>query len=244
MEKQISTRQDLSSAANITLPKALRKTEYTDHIIEQSRSYAELSQVRETIIAGLRAVGGNSLLVASPCGNAGTSILAATLGYYTAYSCREKVLLVDCDVCRPKLHSFFNLSQAHGLAEFAQHDLSWRDIVKDTGTEYLYIITAGTFIDNFSTPLRHFHIQNLFKKIRNQFDLIIFDTSPVLNNNVNITSLSSVVDYFLLLVSKSVTTKGQLKKTQNIIEAGNGHIDGIIINNYVAEKSWLNRIIG
>jgi Mrp family chromosome partitioning ATPase len=167
----------------------------------------------------------------------------AALGYYAAYACRQKVLLIDCNMCRPNLHTFFNLPQSYGITDLIQDDLSGRDIVKGTGTERLHIITTGSIDDNISTKLRHFHIQNLFEDIQGQFDLIICDTSPVLQNNLNIASLSSVTDYCILVIKRLVTTKGQLKKTQNIITSGNGKIDAIIVNEHDTDKSPLNQLL-
>jgi Mrp family chromosome partitioning ATPase len=93
-------------------------------------------------------------------------------------------------------------------------------------------------VENFSDYLRYAHIPNLAKGIRKEFDLIIFDTSPILRpnrNNVNIVSLTAVVDYFLLITKQSGTTKDHLKETEEIIKAGNGKIDGIVLNEHNPE---------
>jgi capsular exopolysaccharide synthesis family protein len=225
-----------------TLPQALRKTNLITPLIEKIYHRAELSRIRERVAADLEARKGNSMLVVSPNGDTGASLLVVALGYYIAYACRQKVLLIDCNMCHPDLHTFFNLPQSHGLTDLIQDDLSWRDVVKDTGIERLHIITTGSVDDNISADLRHFHIQNLFKDIQDQFDLIICDTSPVLQNNLNIASLRSMTDYCILVIKKLVTTKGQFKKAQNVIESGNGKIDAIIVNEHDTDKSPLNQL--
>ncbi|RWX47719.1 capsular exopolysaccharide family [Candidatus Electrothrix aarhusensis] len=224
-----------------TLPQALRETHLIAPIVEKIYHCAELSRIRERVAADLETRKGNSILVVSPNGDTGASLLVVALGYYIAYACRQKVLLVDCNMCHPDLHTFFNLPQSHGLTDLLENDLSWPDIVKDTGIERLQIITTGSVDGSTSVDFRHFHIHNLFKEIKDQFDVIICDTSPVLQNNCNIASLSSVTDYCILVVKKLVTTKGKFKEAQNVIESGNGKIDAIILNEHNTDKMPLNQ---
>ena len=140
---------------------------------------------------------------------------------------------------RAGLHDFFYLPQSYGFTDLIQNKLPWQAVVKETGIEHLSLITAGDLNDNFSDHLRYSDIPNLLQEIRHQYDLIIFDTSPVLKpnrNNVNIVSLTSAVDFFLLITKQSGTTKDHLKEVQNVIEAGNGKIDGIVLNEHNPEK--------
>lgn len=228
-------RPQRSLSTDIALPPAKKKTFFIDPIIEKAYHYAELTQIREKVFASLEKSGGNTLLIASPHDNTGSSLLAAALGYNAACSCHKKVLLIDCNMRRAGLHTHFKLPQAYGFTELIQNDLPWRAVVKDTGVEQLHMITAGSPCDNFSEYLHYSHIPNLVKEIRNQYDLIIFDTSPVLTpnrNNVNLISLTSVCDYFIMIIKKSGTTKDDLKEAQSVIEAGNGKIDGIVLNEH------------
>lgn len=229
------TRPDRSLSTDIALPPAKQKRFFIDPIIEKAYHYAELTQIREKVFAGLEQSNGNTLLIASPHDNTGSSLLATALGYNAACSCQKRVLLIDCNMRRAGLHSFFKLPHSYGFTELIQNNLPWQAVIKETGVQYLQMITAGTPCNNFSEYLHYSHIPNLVEEIRNQFDLIIFDTSPVLTpnrNNVNLVSLTSVADYFLLIIKKSGTTKDHLKEAQNVIEAGNGKIDGIVLNEH------------
>ncbi|RWX50833.1 AAA domain-containing protein [Candidatus Electrothrix marina] len=176
----MKTPDNISPRQNPVLPQASKKINFINPVIEKIYNHAELSRIRERVVADLKEKEGNNILILSPDGETGASLLVAALGYYTAYACRQKVLLIDCNMCRPKLHTFFDSPQSHGIIDLIRNNLSGRDIVKGTGTERLHIITTGSVDDNISAELRHFHIQNLFKDIQGQFDLIICDTSPVL----------------------------------------------------------------
>ncbi len=208
-------------------------------VIEKAYHYAELTRIREKIFASFENAGGNILLIASPRDNTGSTLLTAALGYNAACSCQQNVLLIDCNMRRAGLHKFFNLPQARGFTEFVKDGLPWQTVVKRTGVSNLDVITAGARCENFSDYLRHSHIPKILEESRLQYDFIIFDTSPVLSpnrNNVNIVSLTSVADYFLLITKKAGTTRADLKETKTIIEAGNGKIDGIVLNEHNPEK--------
>ncbi len=238
-EKYKPKRPGRSLSTDIALPPAKQKKFFINPIIEKAYHYAELTQIREKVFAGLEKSNGNTLLIASPHDNTGSSLLAAALGYNAACSCQKSVLLIDCNMRRAGLHTLFKLPQSYGFTELIQNNLPWQAVVKETGINNLQMITAGAPCDNFSEYLHYSHIPNLIQEIRDQFDLIIFDTSPVLTpnrNNVNLVSLSSVADYFLLIIKKSGTTKDHLKEAQNVIEAGNGRIDGIVLNEHTPEN--------
>ncbi len=238
-ENRRPTRPIRSLSTDISHPPVKQKKHFLNPIIEKAYHYAELTQIREKVFAHLEKIGGNVLLIASPHDNTGSSLLAAALGYNAACSCQKSVLLLDCNMRRAGLHEFFSLPQAYGFTNLIQNNLPWQAAVKETGIENLSVITAGDPSENFSEFLRYSHIPKLVQQIRPKYDLIIFDTSPVLvpnRNNVNIVSLTSEADYFLLITKQSGTTKDHLKETQNVIEAGNGKIDGIVLNEHTPKK--------
>jgi len=239
-QQQKTKRRGIRSLSNnVPRPPARQKKVFINPIIEKAYLYAELTQIREKVFSSLEQSGGNTLLVASPHDNTGSSLLTAALGYNAACSCQKRVLLIDCNMRRAGLHELFDLPQSYGFTELIRDDIPWQAVVKKTGIENLSVITAGESCGNFSDYIRYSHIPELLQEIRHHYDLIIFDTSPVLapnRNNVNIVSLTSEVDYFLLITKQSGTTKDDLKETKNVIEAGNGRIDGIVLNEHSPDK--------
>jgi Mrp family chromosome partitioning ATPase len=229
--------KDLS--ANISRPPLKQTATYIDPLIKRAYHYAELTQIREKIFASLKESQGNTLLIASPHDNTGSSLLAAALGYNATCSCQQSVLLIDCNMRRSGLHKFFKLPQSYGFTDLIQENLPWQAVVKETGVNGLSMITAGDHCKGFSNHLHYSHIPQLIQATRPHYDLIIFDTSPVLarnRNNVNITSLTSEVDYFLLITKLSGTTRDDLTEVRDIIEAGNETIDGIVLNEHTPDK--------
>ena len=238
-ERQRYKRPTRSLSTDVSHPPVVQPDARVHPAIEKAYHYAEITQIRQKVFASLEAKDGNILLIASPHDNTGSSLLAAALAYNTASSCQQSVLLIDCNMRRAGLHDFFYIPQSYGFTDMIKDNLPWQAVVKGTNVAGLSVITAGDFVENFSDHLRYAHIPNLANDIRNEYDLIIFDTSPILRpnrNNVNIVSLTAVVDYFLLITKQSGTTKDHLKETQAVIEAGNGKIDGIVLNEHTPER--------
>ncbi len=234
-KRQQYKRPTRSLSKNITHPPVKLPETAVHPVIEKAYHYAELTQIRQQVFTSLEKTNGKTLLIASPLDNTGSSLLAAALAYNAACSCQQSVLLIDCNMRRAGLHDFFYVPQSYGFTDLIRNNLPWQAVVKKTNTPGLSIITAGDLMENFSEHLRYAHIPNLVQDIQNEYDLIIFDTSPILKpnrNNVNIVSLTAVTDYFLLVTRQAGTTKDQLKETKDIVEAGNGKIDGIVINEH------------
>ncbi len=230
--------QTHESVADSPLPLDTRNKNQLCPILDKAYHYAELTQVRQQVLANLRDRNGKTLLIASPFDNTGTSFLASALAYSTASSCQLNVLLIDCNMRRAGLHDFFSIPQPFGFTDIIQNNLPWQDVVKETGIPRLHIITAGTPVNNFSKHLRFGHIQQITQDVKKRYDIIILDTSPILTpnrNNVDIVSLTEVADYFLIVTKHAGTTKEHLQETKSIIEAGNGRIDGIVINEFTPE---------
>lgn len=238
-EKQQYKRPKRSLSTNRSHPPVVQPNKEINPILEKAYHYTEITQIRQKVFASLQKTGGNILLIASSDDNTGNSLLAAALAYNTACSCQQTVLLIDCNMRRAGLHDFFNVPQSYGFTDLIRDNIPWQAVVKESNIKELSIITAGDPVENFSEHLRYAHIPKLVQDIRKEYDLIIFDTSPILRpnrNNVNIVSLTAVADYFLLVTKQSGTTKDDLKKTQDIIDAGNGKIDGIVLNEHSPKK--------
>lgn len=236
--KRVDSKDNYPST-DVSHPPLKQKTAYISPLVKKAYHYAELTQIREKLFASLLKSGGNTIAIASPHDNTGSSLLTAALGYNAACSCQKSVLLIDCNMRRAGLHKFFKLPQSYGFTDLIRNNLPWQAVVKETGVNDLSIITAGDHCKSFSQYLRYSHIPQLIQAIRHHYDLIIFDTSPVLarnRNNVNITSLTSEVDYVLLITKHSGTTKDDLTEVRDMILAGNGRIDGIVLNEHQPEK--------
>ena len=141
-----------------------------------SEVYRSLRTVLDQIIAGRH---GYALAVTSTEANEGKSLTAINLAVTYAWSNR-KILLVDGDLRRGKLHSPFGIESKVGFTDILLGRITdWREVVFPTSYENLFLLPSGKY--NHSAPelLDPARVRALINEWGKEYDLIIFDTAPV-----------------------------------------------------------------
>jgi len=90
----------------------------------------------------------------------------------------KKVLLIDCDFRRPRIHKIFGFESNPGIIDCLFTDEDPLTMIKTTIVENLYVFTIGMIPPNPSEIIRSEKFKNLINKLRDDFDFIILDTPP------------------------------------------------------------------
>jgi protein-tyrosine kinase len=201
--------------------------------LSKAYRYAEINRIRENVVKALQANKQKTVMITSPHDDAGNTFLVSVLGFNAAYFTNMSVVLIDMNMRRPFLHKAFGLTLAGGFNEIAMDLMDWRDAIKDTGLAELKVITAGEPSRELSFFLNRAFIKSMLKDIRNEFELVIIDTSPVLISNINNVDpvyLSTVCDMLILVVQDKMTSKAMLIDAVDTIRDGGGDVDAIVYN--------------
>jgi len=201
--------------------------------LSKAYRYAEINRIRENVVKALQENKQKTVLITSPHDDAGNTFLVSVLGFNAAYFTNMSVLLIDLNMRRPFLHKAFGLTLAKGFNEVAMDLMDWRDAIKDTGLAELKVMTAGESSRELSFFLNRAFIKNMLEDIRNEFELIIIDTSPVLISNINNVDpvyLSTVCDMVILVVQDKMTSKTMLTDAVDTIRDGGGDVNAIVYN--------------
>ena len=97
----------------------------------------------------------------------------------------KKVLLIDCDLRKPKVHKNFNLNRAMGLTDILVYDRvsEYQKIIqsfKIINTKYkVDILSAGSKVSNPSELLSSKTFNDLIEEVKKEYDLILVDCPPV-----------------------------------------------------------------
>ncbi len=169
-----------------------------------------------------------SLMVTSSGPSEGKSTTAANLAVVFAQQ-GKKVLLVDADMRRPTVHYTFNLPNTFGMTNVLTKQVSFSEAVRDTDVEDLYVLTSGPIPPNPAELLGAASMGQLFEEALEMFDLVIFDTPPVLAVT-DAQILANKCDGTLLVVYSGRTQIELVTKAKELLDAAQGKLLGTVLN--------------
>lgn len=123
--------------------------------------------------------GMSALMVTSPRDAEGKSTFSAHLAICLART-GVKVILVEADMHRPTQFETFGVERSPGLSDVLQGNAEVRDVIRETDYPSLYILPAGTPIDERTPTLLPDRVQSVFAELRTMCETIIIDAPPVL----------------------------------------------------------------
>lgn len=141
-----------------------------------------------------------------------------------------KTLLVDADMRRPSLHYILKLGgHEEGLSNALTNGVAWSQLVHATKIPYLYCMTAGVIPPNPAELLSSKRIKELLNELKENFDLVILDTPPVIS--VADSSIVAASVEGVILVSRAGFIPRHLSlHAKTALESVNGRIVGAILN--------------
>lgn len=168
-----------------------------------------------------------TFLVTSPTPTEGKSVVVANLAVALAKT-GLRVIAIDADLRRPRLHKIFNLNQEDGLANSLANGYI-NGCLKNTQLAELKILTSGAVPLNPTELLSLPITGNLIKELKGKADIILIDCSPVLTT-ADASILAPVVDA-VLLVLRSGKSENQLAQTTiETLRNAKANIIGVVLN--------------
>jgi len=175
-----------------------------------------------------------SIMVTSSGPGEGKSTTTANLAVVFAQQ-GKTVLLVDADLRKPTVHYTFKLTNTTGLTSVLTNQLGVMEAVSKTDETNLFVLPSGPIPPNPSELLGSRAMQNFMDKALEEFDLIIFDTPPVLAVT-DAQILGNLCQGSVLVVSSGKTEKDSLLKTKDLLTSTNGRLLGVVLNNKKVDK--------
>lgn len=166
-----------------------------------------------------------TLLLTSPNAGEGKSFVLASLATVLA-TAGSRVIAVDADLRRPTLHEFFDQPNVTGLADvLAHHDDNNGEMpalpLQKTPYEGLLLLPAGRPPSDPSTMLTSPRLPMLLERLREQADVVLIDSPPVLGPP-DAVILATLVEGTVLVVSAGMTTREAAQRARGRLIAQQG----------------------
>jgi len=191
--------------------------------------------IRTNIMLSIIKNGCKTIVVSSSNANEGKTTTSINLAISLAQA-DQRVLLIDGDLRKPKVHHYFSIPNAPGLTNYLSDAVNSKASAKDlfetvhpTEIANLSIITSGSIPPNPAEILGSEPMADFLKEISEHFDYIIIDTPPV---NVVSDALPVIreSDGVIIVVKSNSSTHPELQKTLDTLKFINANILGFVVN--------------
>jgi exopolysaccharide transport family protein len=184
--------------------------------------------IRTSILFSAADAAPRAILVASAAPSEGKTVTAANLAVTMAQA-GNRVLIIDCDMRRPRLHRMFNVPRDKGISNILVGNCTVDEAIIHSAIPGIDIIPSGPVSPNPSEMLGSQNMTNFMKSVRDSYDLIILDSSPI-TAVTDTVILSRFVDGVLIVIRAGETHREIIKNGIGLLKAANARILGAILN--------------
>jgi capsular exopolysaccharide synthesis family protein len=143
-----------------------------------------------------------------------------------------KVLIIDADMRRPRLHSIFNLSNAVGLSSLLSSELADDDVasaIQQEPKSGLFVVTAGPLPPNPAELIGSEQMLKLLARMKADFTHVIVDSPPVAAFTDGVL-IASMVDGVLLVVAAGKNSRKVVARARKLLQDVGARIIGVVLN--------------
>jgi capsular exopolysaccharide synthesis family protein len=208
--------------------------------------------LRANLLSKLPAKGKSLSMIFTSSSSAEGKTLCSLNFAFSAASAGLRTLLVDVDMRRPSIHRMLGLSREPGFTDVVGGKGDWREVIRGTadllmmssdpetimffpGIDNLKILTVGMNVSNHMEILENARLAPLIEEWKRDFDLIIFDTPPILIF-VDALLLARQVDAAVLVYGAGKVSRMALKRAKEQLQnfVSKDKLIGVAINNLQA----------
>lgn len=176
-----------------------------------------------------------TLLMTSAGPEEGKSTVLANLAVAIAQG-EKRVVLVDCDLRRPSLHSLFGVDASVGLTTMMVDEKAMASPpLQDTAVDGLKLLASGPLPPSPSDLLGSQRMDQVLASLRERADLVLLDAPPVLAVS-DAAVLATKVDGVLLVVSSGHTRRDSIQTAKAKLEQVNARIIGAVLTNVAMDS--------
>ena len=189
-------------------------------------------QLRTSILLSSAGNPPKSLLITSSLPAEGKTTTAINTAISLAQT-TSKVLIIDADMRRPRLHSVFNIGNGQGLStllssQFSKTDVS--EIVKYDNESKLYLMPSGPVPPNPAELIGSEQMSKLLEFLQGEFSHIVVDSPPIASFTDGVL-IASMVDGVILVVQSGKSSRQVVRRSKQLLQDVGSRIFGVVLNN-------------
>jgi capsular exopolysaccharide synthesis family protein len=135
--------------------------------------------LRTNVMFSFAEEGARSIVVTSTGPGEGKTTVATNLALGMAMA-GQRVLLIDADMRRPRVHEALRMEREPGLSNLLVGGAKANEVMRKTSVDNFYVLPAGTTPPNPAELLGSKRFAELLNSMRDHFDLVVIDTPPVM----------------------------------------------------------------
>lgn len=198
-------------------------------ITDNNLQITEAFRTLRTNLAFLREKqNGKTLLFTSSIPAEGKSFVASNYAASLAIA-NKKVLLIDCDIRRPRAHESFGIKIEKGLESILTHDAPIESLIMKGILPNLDLLPTKNMKHNVTELFLRDKMKHVLETLKDRYDTIILDTPPLAVAS-DAAILSKSVDGVVVVVGYDQVAKRELEFTKEMLDNAHANIYGFIVN--------------
>ncbi|MCC6327708.1 MAG: polysaccharide biosynthesis tyrosine autokinase, partial [Acidobacteria bacterium] len=189
-------------------------------------------QLRTSILLSTAGHAPKSLLVTSSLPSEGKTTTATNTAVSLAQT-GAKVLIIDADMRRPRLHAIFNVVNGEGLSTLLSSESTDADIarvVKIDDTSKVHILTSGPIPPNPAELIGSEQMASLLKRLQKHYSHVVIDSPPVTSFTDGVL-IASMVDGVIMVVHAGKSSRQVVKRAKQLLHDVGARLLGVVLNN-------------
>lgn len=179
--------------------------------------------------------GSRMIVITSTGSSEGKTVIASNLALALAQA-HQRVLLIDADMRRPQVHSYFSHGQEPGLSNFIVGESEAGEVVHESGTAGLWLLPSGRIPPNPAELLGSGRFKDFLASMRERFDWIIIDTPPVMAVT-DACLMAHMANGVLFVVGAEMTNRNAAKRALKQLKMARAGFIGGILNRVDIENN-------
>jgi len=176
-----------------------------------------------------------TLTVTSATEGEGKSTTLSNLGVTLAQQ-NNRVLIVDADLRRPKMHKMFQLANTEGLTELLINKLEPESLIQTTFVENLFVLPTGVIPPNPAELLGSRRMNHFIENVKAKFDYVLIDIPPV-NVVTDGLLIANLMDGVILVCDSGNVAIEEAKRAKELLTNAKANILGVVLNNVAIDGS-------